>query len=477
MVLLSGLTVHSVGCRRQRRRSQHDEQQDDDADGESAPRDQMMLVTLVLHDPSWLRTGLRAPHQLLRRRAQGYQLAVERQGARGGGTPSRMVDSRLMREHRGAIGTVLLVAALTAWTLLASAGIAAAPAEAKVAKGIIDAALEAQPAGSAATPRMVREIGRGLGADWIRLTANWAALEPERGEYVPAELERLDALVKGLHAARVKIILTASGTPVWAQDSSLWQHPPRGVSSGPQSFYALRRGAMDDYGRLGTFLARRYRGRVQALECWNEPNLWCSLYPQRVAGDAYFGARIYLRMLRAFHAGVHRARTGVRVVAGATAPVGLNDVMRTSPQRFARFLRRSHASRYFDVYSHHPYTPGGSLYPAPGQPANDPSTTVTLGNLRTLLRLFPRKPFYITEYGYSTRPSAALGGFAVSEADQARYLRQAYRVAASYRQVKLMVWFLLRDQAPQGDPENGVYSGLRRANGERKPSWYSFRRL
>ena len=182
-------------------------------------------------------------------------------------------------------------------------------------------------------------------------------------------------------------------------------------------------------------------------------------------------------MLKAFHAGVQRARTGVRVIAGATAPVGLNDIYRTSPQRFARFLQRNHAGRYFDVYSHHPYTPGGSLYPAPGQPPNDPSTTVTLGNLRTLLRLFPRKPFYLTEYGYATRPCVALGGFAVSEAEQARYLRQAYRVAASYRQVKLVVWFLLRDQAPPGDPETGVYSGLRRANGERKPSWYSFRRL
>ena len=296
-----------------------------------------------------------------------------------------------MREHRGTIKTVLLVAAVTASTLVASAAVAAAPSQAKVAKGIIDAALEAQPAGSTATPGMIREIDRGLGADWIRLTANWAALEPQQGEYAPAEVDRLDKLVKGLHAAGVKIILTTCYAPTWAQDSSLWGRPPAGTAKGPQSFYAIRSGAMDDYGRLGTFLARRYKGRVQALECWNEPNLWCYVYPQRVAGDPYFGARVYLRMLRAFHAGVHRARTGVRVVAGATAPVGLNDVLRTSPQRFARFLRRSHAGRYFDVYSHHPYTPGGSLYPAPGQPPNDPSTTVTLGNLRTLLKLFPQE--------------------------------------------------------------------------------------
>jgi hypothetical protein len=361
--------------------------------------------------------------------------------------------------------------------LLAAGALAPAPAEAGVAKGIVHAELERQPPGSTATPGMIREIDRGLGARWIRLVVSWAALEPEKGAYAPAQLERLDALVSGLHAAGVKIILTPCYAPPWAQDSSLWKRPPAGHAGGPQSFYAVRRGALDEYGELGEFLARRYKRRVQALECWNEPNLWRYIYPQRVAGDAYYGARVYLRMLRAFHAGVHRARTGVRVVAGATAPVGLNDVYRTSPQRFARFLQRSGAARHFDVYSHHPYTPGGSLYRAPGQPPNDPSTTVTLSNLRTLLKVFKKKPFYITEYGYNTKPTQAFGGLAVTEAEQARYLKQAYRVAASYPQVKLLVWFLLKDAEAKGGEGKGVYSGLRRLNGQRKPAWYAFKRL
>lgn len=365
---------------------------------------------------------------------------------------------------------------MLATTLLLAAGaMAPAPAAAGVAKGIVDAELERQPPGSAATAGMIREIDRGLGARWIRLVVSWAALEPQQGAYAPAELERLDALVKGLHSARVRIILTTCYAPTWAQDSALWQRPPAGIAKGAQSFYAIRRGALDDYGRLGTMLARRYEGRIQALECWNEPNLWRYVYPQRVAGDEYYGARVYLRMLRAFHAGVHRARTGVRVIAGATAPVGLNDVYRTSPQRFARFLQRSGAARSFDVYSHHPYTPGGSVNAAPGRPPNDPSTTVTLYNLSTLLRLFPGKPFYITEYGYNTRPTAAFGGFAVSEADQARYLRRAYGIAAKHPQVKLLVWYLLRDTG--GEPGTGVYSGLRRLNGEKKPAWFAFRAL
>ena len=388
-----------------------------------------------------------------------------------------MKERRQPRSVRSAAVAAALVAASALAVMLAAGSLSPPPARAAVAKGIIDNRLEAEPADSAARAGIIREIDRRLGAKWVRVVVYWSALEPSRGEYSATELARLDALVGDLRAARVKVILTTSSMPAWATDSYWWTHPPAGHAQGPQGFYPIRSDRLRDYGDLAEFLARRYKAKVQALENWNEPNLWPYLYPQRTVDDPYFAARVYLRMQKAFHAGVKRARTSVRVVAGATAPVGLNDRYRTSPQRFARFLKRAGAGRYFDVYSHHPYTPGGSVYPAPGRPPNDPSTAVTLFNLRTLLRLFPKKPFYLTEYGYSTKPSAALGGFSVSGRAQARYLREAYRLATSYRQVKLLVWFLLRDQAPMSGPGTGVYSGLRRTNGERKPAWYAFRRL
>jgi hypothetical protein len=246
---------------------------------------------------------------------------------------------------------------------------------------------------------------------------------------------------------------------------------------GPQPFYPIDGTALADFGDLGGFLAHRYSGKLQALEAWNEPNLWKFLYPQRTPDDPYFAARTYLRMLKAFHAGVQRAGTGVRVVAGATAPIGLNDVYRTSPQRFARFLKQARAGRYFDVYSHHPYTPGGSIRTAPDRLPNDPTTTVTLANLGTLLRLFPGKPFYLTEYGYNTRPSHMFG-LSVSERVQARYLKAAFAQAARYRRVRLLVWYLLRDWRPEAGPADaGVYTGLSRPDGTRKPAWYAFRHM
>ena len=368
-------------------------------------------------------------------------------------------------------------AALTAFALVAlfAAGVVAPAASAGVAKGIAVVPSQAEGLDPVFVRSLTREIGGSLGSDWVRLQAIWADLEPAQGAYSEQGFAALDALVASFRGAGVRVMLTVSSTPHWASDRTWWTRPPRGYAEGHQPFYPVSEQALPAFSDFAEHLARRYAGKVRAVEVWNEPNLWMFLYPQRTASDPLYGVHAYLRMLKAFHKGVARVRTGMRVVAGTTGPVGLNDVYRTSPQRFARALKRAGAARYFDAYSHHPYTPGGTIYKAPDQPPNDPSTTVTLYNLRTLLRVFPSKPFYLSEYGYSTRPNL-LFGISVSEARQARYLKAAYAVAGRYSQVKMLAWYLLRDQpAPGGGAEYGVYTGLRRLDGSKKPAWYAFR--
>jgi polysaccharide biosynthesis protein PslG len=363
--------------------------------------------------------------------------------------------------------------------LAAGPGAAGGPgtAQATVAKGIIDTRLEASAAGSPERTALVHEARSDLRARWVRVIADWSRLEPTRGAWDAASLAQLDSLVADLHGAGLRVLLTTCYVPRWASDSGFWDDPPPNLAPGYRSFYPIRDDALDDYAGFAESLATRYAGRIDGLECWNEPNLWGYLYPQRIAGDEDFGARVYLRMLKAFARGVRRAPrgSGVRIVAGATAPVGLDDKLRTSPQRFARFLRAQGAAAYFDVYSHHPYTPGGSFCAAPDQPPNDPRTTVTLYNLRTLLRLFPRKPFFLTEYGYNTDACIDFGGFTVSEAVQASYLRRAYAYAGRYAQVRALFWYLITDSSPSGTSSQvGVYTGLRRASGGRKPAWYAY---
>jgi len=165
-------------------------------------------------------------------------------------------------------------------------------------------------------------------------------------------------------------------------------------------------------------------------------------------------------------------QTDALVVAGATAPIGQNGPLSTSPQRFARVLRGGGAAKWFDVYSHHPY----GTYAPPGAPPRSPSHSVTLGNLSVLLKLFPDKPFYLTEYGYTTKYVAAFGGFPVSQVLQASYLTRSYSYLNRYPQVKVLLWFLVQDLPPNSDKEAyyGVYMGLRTTSGAPKLGWFAF---
>ena len=111
----------------------------------------------------------------------------------------------------------------------------------------------------------------------------------------------------------------------------------------------------------------------------------------------------------------------------------------------------------------------------PRLPPVHPNHTVSLSNIGRLLAVFPKKPFYLTEYGFSTEPSVAFGP-AVTEFQQAAYLSEAYALAARHPRIKLLVWQPLQDASPSGSPNdpNGCYLGLRRVDGSAKPAWYAF---
>jgi len=93
-----------------------------------------------------------------------------------------------------------------------------------------------------------------------------------------------------------------------------------------------------------------------------------------------------------------------------------------------------------------------------------------------LLKLFPNKPFYLTEYGYTTKYVAAFGGFPVSQVLQASYLTRSYSYLSRYPQVKVLLWFLVQDLPPNSGKEAyyGVYMGLRTTLGVPKLSWFAF---
>jgi len=321
-------------------------------------------------------------------------------------------------------------------------------------------------------------IGSHLRATHVRFVVSWASAQPDGpGVFDPTYMARVTSAVSLARGEGLDVIITFQEVPKWASDPQFWTDDKYKRNYAMSSAVGLP--AFQSF--CGDF-ATQFKGEVFAYECWNEPNLPSYLFPQVTKQDQYFGVHLYVKMLRRCSAGIRAVEPpppdGAYVVAGATAPYGspISPSHPTPPQSFAAEIKKiTGVSALFDAYSHHPYTPGASRHLEPEIGPRDTKTTVNLGNLATLLKVFPGKDFYLTEYGYQTAACASFSGQYVDRVTQARYLTRAYAFAARFPQVKLLMWFLLSDYKP-ADPYKGFYTGLRSSLGNAKPAWYAFAR-
>ena len=375
--------------------------------------------------------------------------------------------------RRAGLATALCVLVAVAAVFVVSVG-AAQAREAPLLRGICDPGLI--EGWRADGPAVVREFATRLGADVVRVNLRWSESEHRRGVYDEDYLGRALRAVREIRAQGMRAAVVVFQPPRWASDRRFWGRPVHGDRAGVyQTYYPPSLDSLDAFRAFAQHLTEKLRGQVLTYSCWIEPNLWTYLYPQRTASDPGFAAHRYTRMLAAFSQGVRAGDRTARVAAGETSPTGDNTRFRTSPLRFARQIREAGAGPYFDVFAHHPYPAAGNGDISPNAVPRDPTHTVWLANLPTLLRVFPQKPYYLSEFAYSTAYSI-LFGVSVSESQQASYLQAAYRIAATYPQVQMLTWFPRRDHSDGGTYADrmGVYCGLRDLRGSRKRAYYAY---
>jgi hypothetical protein len=392
-----------------------------------------------------------------------------RKNAREGAHPAR----------RFAVGAALV--ALVLATILGMAAAKPAPAAAHIVpRGIVDETLlGADPVQREA---ILTELADELHCQYTRVTINWSFAEPAKGVYADASyLNYIKQTIAAATAHGLKVIVMVYYTPEWASDRSLWSSPPKGYDAGRYLWcYPMRPEALPDWQALAQHLATSFAGLVSAYECWCEPNLWGYFWPQRTASDSSFSVHFYAQMLQSFYQGVKAGDPNALVVGGNTSPFGANNQYGTSPLTFAQKLAKTSAVRYIDVYAHHPYSSGPKkVMPRPAAKPSKPKFNITLGNIQSLLKVFPKKPFYLDEFGYGTAPSNQFHGGQVTPATQARYLKQAYTLVNKYPQVKALLWELRQDYSSTGDESDpwGLYMGLDDLQGQHKPAWYTFAAL
>jgi len=256
------------------------------------------------------------------------------------------------------------------------------------------------------TLSMVREIG----APWAVEYFPWAYIEPEPGYFA---WDHTDSVIAHAENQGVRVIARLGMVPGWAR--------PAPDEQETTSTY-LDSEHYEDFGRFVETFVARYRGTVQEIIIWNEPNLsfeW-GYRPVDPAG--------YVALLRAVYPVAHRANSDIVVLAGALAPTleppgspaGLNDLI---------YLRKMYAAGVassFDALAAHAY---GLAFAPDVAPAEDLINFRRVELLREIMDSHgdEEKLIYITEAGWNDHPRWS---WAVLPSQRVLYTLDAYSWAA-----------------------------------------------
>ncbi|HKG36024.1 MAG TPA: hypothetical protein VKA89_06255 [Solirubrobacterales bacterium] len=336
---------------------------------------------------------------------------------------------------------------------------------------------------------------KGAGARYVRILVDWRHVENGRPLPVvndptnPADLmytwDAIDREVRVATRRGLVPMLQVYGAPQWAE-RCMSDDPDHPCDPDPRRIRQFAIAA-----------ARRYNGagplpRVIWWQFWNEPNLDYFLNPQYRRGRLV-APQLYRAMLNAFSTGVKSVRASNLVISAGLAPLARPGAT-IGPLRFMRSMLcmrgRSRprpscrATTRVDILATNPYTTGGPTHSAPGP--ND----VSIGDLPEMRRLlraadraghirskFNRVPFWVTEFGWDSKPPDP-GGLPL-------WLHARWAAEALYRMwrdgVTTVFWFQLRDERASSQPFGGVFeSGLYRnggrlANDRAKPVLRAFR--
>jgi hypothetical protein len=286
------------------------------------------------------------------------------------------------------------------------------------------------------------------GTKWVRFDINWDTVQhggPNWWSWSQPDQLVVAAQARGLHVLGV---LTYA--PPWARRAGCANTamcPP----ADPNQFAAFAYAAAAHYG-----------SNVSAWEIWNEPN-WDPFWKGPNAAD-------YVAVLKPTYVAIKNVLPGTTVVTGGMAPYGDlarsgSDplVARSHPVNFLKAMYAAGAQGSFDAVGHHPYA-------YPYAPADCCAGWNAVQYTQTLHQVMAAngdayKTIWGTEAGAPTS-----GAYAVSESQQAEWVRQYVQLWNSWSFTGPLMFFSLRDLGT--DPGYNTYHfGFMRPDLSPKPSY------
>jgi len=251
------------------------------------------------------------------------------------------------------------------------------------------------------TLEMVREMG----APWIVEYFPWAYYEPRKGFF---NWEHADLVVNHAVTQGLTVIARLGFVPRWARPKDT-------------TFTYLDEEHFADFGDYVYAFVEHFRGRVNYIIIWNEPNLSLEWGYRPVDPEGY------TKLLRIAYVRAKEANPEVKVLAGALAPTfapqgsrwGMTDV------DFLRRMYEAGAKDYFDILAVHSY---GWKFPPDDPPALDKVNFRRVELLRQVMVEYGdvEKEVIVTEGGWNDHPRWTK---AVRPAQRILYTIQAYDMA------------------------------------------------
>ena len=312
-------------------------------------------------------------------------------------------------------------------------------------------------------------IYRDLGVGIFQMQASWARIAPTRpadpgnpadpAYRWPADI---DFAIREGARSRIRVSLMIRGAPAWANGGRSAEWAPRHA----RDFAAFARAA-----------SRRYP-RVHLWQIWGEPSRQANFMP--LPRYQASGPRRYARILDAAYASLKRQNRRNLVIGGNTFTTG--DV---TPRQFIRSMRLPNGRPpRMDLYGHNPFTlrrPALRQGPLGFGYADFSDLDTLAGWIDHNLGRSRGRPIrlFLSELTFPTDHANYEFNFWVTRRVQARWLAAALRITHRWRRIYALGWHELYDQRPNGpggSPGTEVNKGLLEWDGDRKPSYSTFKR-
>jgi spore germination protein YaaH len=176
---------------------------------------------------------------------------------------------------------------------------------------------------------------RALGFEWVKVQMAWKDVESSGpGNYNWGEW---DQLVNAYSANGIKILLSIPKAPDWARPFD----DDKSVEGPPEDPFL--------YAQFVGIVADRYRGKVQAIEIWNEQNLW-----YEAGGMGRINAAKYVQLLQMSYQGIKSVNPDMIVVSGALTPAGTVGEAAVDDIEYLNQMYANGVKGFFDALGAHP---------------------------------------------------------------------------------------------------------------------------